>query len=103
MSFAKKLKEARMAKRLSREDFGEMVNKSARTVKSWELRQSKPSLDTRRKIERALGLPYGNLDNDYDPELCELLTEFNILVQAMKPSRRHHMIIALRSAIAILK
>ncbi|PJE55657.1 helix-turn-helix domain-containing protein [Marinomonas sp. BSi20584] len=103
MSFAKRLKDARMAKGVKRESLGEMVNKSARAVKAWELGQNVPTIETRRKIERSLGLPYGYLNNDYDKELCDVLSQFNLIVQNLDPVKRQHIVRILKSSIQILK
>ena len=87
------IKEAREAKKISRRELGEKINRSIHTVKKYELGENVPPDHIAYKIESALDLPIGSLKGDFGQEFILIINnlhqELHSLSDDLKPASIH--------------
>lgn len=86
-SFAKRLRKARDARNISRKELARKINRSHLTVKAWELGRHEPSQEIKQAIEIALEMAIGEIDNQYEKNLCLALREFNVAAQSQSKNK----------------
>lgn len=88
MSFGKRIKEARLKKKLSQDDVAKMLNTKAPVIGRYERDEAKPSIDTAAKLanlfEVSLDYLVGNSDIEVDTKTLTRVLELQKLPTDVK-------------------
>lgn len=88
MSFGKKIKEARLKKKLSQDDVAKILNIKAPVIGRYERDEAKPSIDTAAKLavifEISLDYLVGNSDIEVDSKTLTRVLELQKLPNEVK-------------------
>ncbi|MBJ7539857.1 helix-turn-helix domain-containing protein [Marinomonas transparens] len=94
MSLGERLKAARKAKRLSRDDLARLLSRSPHTVKSWEIDKHAPPCSMLRKIEVILDKAKGHFSTREEDRLGAAMKDLALQIKAL-PIKKQEKILKL--------
>ncbi|WP_111639954.1 helix-turn-helix domain-containing protein [Marinomonas shanghaiensis] len=90
MTVGQRLKTARIAANMSRNEVAKHLNCSIHTIKSWELDRHRPKPIIMARIEVLFGLEKGHLTCSKDVDYTTALSNLGRAISRLPPKKQHH-------------
>lgn len=90
MTVGQRLKAARIAAKMSRNEVAKHLRCSIHTIKSWELDRHRPKPATLTRIETLFGLEKGHLTCIKDVDYTAALNNLGRAISRLPPKKQHH-------------